>query len=197
MLNEALQHHEAGRIGMAQALYRRILAEDPDDPDSLHLLGLITSEQGNPAAGAALIERALANRARARAVSTTTLRCRTVCLAAARTPCGNIVPRSRCVRNRRKSTTTWRPRCAISAGDAEAVAHYRQAAEHAPGIAEIWYNLANALGDQGVPPRWRPASAAPSRSAGLHQRACQLWPLADDAGALGGGRVAAGRSRPA
>src|ERR1700723_3212926 len=59
-LSEALQHHEAGRLGQAQALYRDILARDPDDADSLHLLGLITSEQGDAAAGAALIQRAMA-----------------------------------------------------------------------------------------------------------------------------------------
>ncbi len=59
-LSEALKHHEAGRIGQAKALYRGILAQHPDDADSLHLLGLITAEQGNPAAGAALIQRAMA-----------------------------------------------------------------------------------------------------------------------------------------
>ena len=49
---EALRYHEAGLLGEARALYRDILAADPEHPDSLHLLGLITAEQGDPAAGA-------------------------------------------------------------------------------------------------------------------------------------------------
>ena len=56
---EALHHHEAGRIAAAQALYRGILAQHPDHAGSLHLLGLIATEQGDPEAGAALIRRAM------------------------------------------------------------------------------------------------------------------------------------------
>src|SRR5581483_12512601 len=59
-VSEALRHQKAGRLDQARALYQDILAQDPDNPDGLHLLGLITSEQGNPAAGAALIQRAMA-----------------------------------------------------------------------------------------------------------------------------------------
>ena len=93
-LSEALQHHEAGRLGQAQALYRDILAQDPDNADSLHLLGLITAEQGDPAAGAALIQRAMALGARARRRTTTTLPCPTDCSAAPRTRCANTAPPS-------------------------------------------------------------------------------------------------------
>jgi protein O-GlcNAc transferase len=148
MLSDALQHHEAGRLGMAQALYRSILAEDPDDADSLHLLGLITSEQGNPAAGAVLIQRAVA-------------------IAPGRAPFHNnlalsyrLLGRGEDAVREYRTAVTLRPQSAEIHNnlattlrdlgrDEEARAHYRQAAEHAPGIAEIWYNLANALGDQG------------------------------------------------
>jgi hypothetical protein len=57
---EALRHHEAGRIGEARAIYQSILAEDAGHADSLHLLGLITAQEGNPASGAELIRRAIA-----------------------------------------------------------------------------------------------------------------------------------------
>lgn len=149
-LSEALQHHEAGRIGKAQALYRGILAQDPDHADSLHLLGLITAEQGNPAAGAALIQRAMA-------------------LAPGRAPYHNnlalsyrLLGRGEDAVREYRIAATLRPHSAEIHNNLattlrdlgrheEAVAHYRQAAEHAPGIAAIWCNLANALGEHGQP----------------------------------------------
>src|SRR5690348_8865850 len=56
----ALAHHEAGRLDQALTLYRDILARDPDHAESLHLLGLITAQQGAPAAGIPMIRRAMA-----------------------------------------------------------------------------------------------------------------------------------------
>jgi len=41
MLDEALQHHQAGRILEAEQGYRQILAFNPDHADSLHLLGML------------------------------------------------------------------------------------------------------------------------------------------------------------
>ncbi len=147
-LSEALLHHEAGRIEQAQALYRGILARDPDDADSLHLLGLITAERGNPAAGAALIQRAMA-------------------IAPGRAPYHNNLALSyRLLGRGEDAVREYRTAVALRPQSAEihnnlattlrdlgrheeALAHYRQAAEHAPAIAEIWYNLANALGEDG------------------------------------------------
>ncbi len=149
-LSDALQHHEAGRFGKAQALYRGILAHDPDHADSLHLLGLITAEQGNPEAGAALIQRAMA-------------------IAPGRAPYHNnlalsyrLLGRGEDAVREYRTAVTLRPQSAEIHNNLattlrdlgrheEAVAHYRQAAEYAPGIAEIWYNLANALGERGLP----------------------------------------------
>jgi predicted O-linked N-acetylglucosamine transferase (SPINDLY family) len=150
ILSEALQLYEAGRLGEAQALYRGILAQDPNHADSLHLLGLITAEQGNPAEGAALIQRAMA-------------------LAPGRAPYHNNLAFSYRLLGRReeavreyRTAVTLRPHSAEIHNnlattlrdlgrDEEAVAHYRQAVHHAPAIAEIWYNLANALGEHGDP----------------------------------------------
>lgn len=58
-LNEALTHHQAGRIAQAEALYRGILSQDPQNIDALHLLGMAVAQGGDPAAGAELIERAV------------------------------------------------------------------------------------------------------------------------------------------
>jgi protein O-GlcNAc transferase len=148
--SEALRHHEAGRLGDAQALYRAILQEDPDHADTLHLLGLITAEQGDPAEGAALIQRAMA-------------------LAPGRAPYHNnlafsyrMLGRAEDALREYRIAAKLRPQSAEIHNnlatalrdlgrDEEAVGHYRQAAEHAPEVAEIWYNLANALGEQGRP----------------------------------------------
>ncbi|HEY4041517.1 MAG TPA: hypothetical protein VGM32_06695, partial [Rhodopila sp.] len=56
---EAMAHHQAGRLTEAAKLYRGILDRDPNHPDSLHLLGLITADS-DPQAGIALIQRAMA-----------------------------------------------------------------------------------------------------------------------------------------
>src|SRR5437016_8131324 len=46
LLRQALEHHGAGRRDLAAALYRRMLALQPDEPRAVHLLGLIASEEG-------------------------------------------------------------------------------------------------------------------------------------------------------
>jgi predicted O-linked N-acetylglucosamine transferase (SPINDLY family) len=150
MLSDALHHHEAGRHDVAQALYRSILLQDPDNADSLHLLGLLTTEQGDPVAGAALIQRAIA-------------------IAPGRAPYHNNLAlsyrslgRSEDAVREYRTAATLRPHSAEIHNNlattlrdlgrhAEAVAHYRQAADCAPDVAEIWYNLANALDEHGSP----------------------------------------------
>ncbi len=45
-LANAIAHHRAGRLREAEEIYRQILAADPDEPDALHLLGLIAHQTG-------------------------------------------------------------------------------------------------------------------------------------------------------
>jgi len=45
-LELAVQRHQAGRLGEAEALYRQILAVDPKHADALHLLGVIAHQAG-------------------------------------------------------------------------------------------------------------------------------------------------------
>lgn len=55
-----MEHHRAGRLAQAQALYRQILTAQPDQPDALHLLGLVVAGMGKYDEAIGLIERAVA-----------------------------------------------------------------------------------------------------------------------------------------
>jgi protein O-GlcNAc transferase len=60
LFTTALQHHRAGRLHDAEALYRRILATEVDHPDSLHMLGVIAHQTGQPQLAIDLIRQAIA-----------------------------------------------------------------------------------------------------------------------------------------
>ncbi|WP_126226959.1 tetratricopeptide repeat protein [Burkholderia ambifaria] len=61
-LQEALTHHQAGRLGEAKALYDAILHAQPGQPDAMHFLGLLACQLKQYDAGLALMERSLAAR---------------------------------------------------------------------------------------------------------------------------------------
>jgi len=56
-LQEAVQHHKAGRLGEAEKLYRRILRERPSHPAANNALGIALKEQGKLGEAAALFQR--------------------------------------------------------------------------------------------------------------------------------------------
>jgi tetratricopeptide (TPR) repeat protein len=56
----ALQHHRAGRLAEARRIYLQIMAQVPDDPDALQLLGLIAHDEGRHEEAVDLIGRAAA-----------------------------------------------------------------------------------------------------------------------------------------
>lgn len=62
MIENALRHHQAGRLAEAEAIYRQILAVNARDPDCLHLLGMIEHQRGNQDLAASMIRQAIANR---------------------------------------------------------------------------------------------------------------------------------------
>ena len=63
-LFDALEDHKAGRIAAAEATYRRILHDQPDQPDALHLLGALLHQKNEFDEAERLIRRAIALRPR-------------------------------------------------------------------------------------------------------------------------------------
>ncbi len=59
LLTEAVALHQAGRLAEAENVYKQVLDIQPDQFDSLHHLGLILFQRGDPAAAVAQIDRAL------------------------------------------------------------------------------------------------------------------------------------------
>src|SRR6516162_9988397 len=56
----ALEHHQAGRLAEAEALYRQILAQDANYSDALNLLGVLAGQVGRLDAAVELIGKAIA-----------------------------------------------------------------------------------------------------------------------------------------
>ena len=59
-LNDAVDHHRAGRLIEAEEIYRQILAAEPDYPYALCLLGTIAQATGEYDQAVELISRAIA-----------------------------------------------------------------------------------------------------------------------------------------
>ena len=55
----ALQHHKAGQLQAAELIYRQILAIEPNQPDVLHLLGVIAHQNRRYEAAIDLIQSAI------------------------------------------------------------------------------------------------------------------------------------------
>jgi len=58
MLEELVQLHRAGRLDEAEAGYRRLLDEHPDDAEVLHLLGILRGQRGDLSEALKLVQRA-------------------------------------------------------------------------------------------------------------------------------------------
>jgi tetratricopeptide (TPR) repeat protein len=59
LLADALALHQAGRLAEAETVYKQVLDIQSDQFDSLHLLGVILFQRGDPAAAVEQIDRAL------------------------------------------------------------------------------------------------------------------------------------------
>ena len=59
-LELAILHHQAGRLGDAEGLYRQILAVQPNQADVLHHLGVVAHQCGRNDQAVELIGRAIA-----------------------------------------------------------------------------------------------------------------------------------------
>jgi predicted O-linked N-acetylglucosamine transferase (SPINDLY family) len=56
----ALEHHRAGRLALAEEIYRRVLAVEPEQADALQLLGAIAHQTGRYQEALAYLARAIA-----------------------------------------------------------------------------------------------------------------------------------------
>ena len=65
----AFQHHQAGRLVIAEQIYRQILEVQPNDPDSIHLLGVIALQVGKPEVAVQYFARAIELNGRRRGLS--------------------------------------------------------------------------------------------------------------------------------
>jgi tetratricopeptide (TPR) repeat protein len=59
-IEQAVRLHRAGHLTQAEALYRQILAKQPDQPDALHLMGVMALNAGRSNEAVGLIGRAIA-----------------------------------------------------------------------------------------------------------------------------------------
>lgn len=59
-LNEAIRHHQAGRLDDAMKIYQQLLAAQPHHADALHLSGLARHQKGDYAGAVQLLNRAIA-----------------------------------------------------------------------------------------------------------------------------------------
>lgn len=58
-IQAAIEHHQAGRLEQAEAIYRETLVRAPGHPDALHLLGLIAHHTGRHTLAVDLIKQAI------------------------------------------------------------------------------------------------------------------------------------------
>jgi tetratricopeptide (TPR) repeat protein len=58
-LQTALAHHQAGRLQLAEPLYRQVLAAEPRHAEAMHLLGLLTLQSGHPTVAIDYISQAI------------------------------------------------------------------------------------------------------------------------------------------
>jgi protein O-GlcNAc transferase len=147
-LKLAIEHHRAGRLDEAEAIYRRILAAEPRHPDALHLLGLIAHQQGDRARAADLIGQAVALRPAAAAFHTN--------LGVVYRELGRNAAALVCYRRAlqlRPDVAETHNNVGVVLQDQEdlaaAVACFRRALELKPDYAEAANNLGAALQEQG------------------------------------------------
>jgi len=143
-LQAAVAEHRAGRLAEAERGYRGVLAAAPEQPDALHLLGLLTQQRGEPAAAEALIRRAIAARPEAAAYhgslgATLAALGRHAEAVAAFRRAVELAPRA--------AQAHYNLGCALQAAGQldDAVAAYREALALQPGAVQAQMNLGTAL----------------------------------------------------
>jgi len=146
----AVQHHQAGRLAEAEALYRQILAVEPRHAEALQLLGCIAQQRGQSDVAVDLIRRAVAAFRRAIQLQPD--------YAEAHSNLGNVL----------------RDQGLLD----EAIAADRRAIQLNPGYAKAHNNLGIALDEQGHREEAVAAFAQPSGSMRAPRRRAATWAAA-------------------
>jgi len=134
---QAVALHRGGQLEQAAALYRDVLATDPEHAGALHLLGVIAGQDGRYAEAAVLIERAIA---------------RDACVAAAHANLGNVqiglsefdralesYDRALALQPDHRQALEGRGRaCSVLGRPVEALEAYERALDLDPGCGESW-----------------------------------------------------------
>jgi tetratricopeptide (TPR) repeat protein/2-polyprenyl-3-methyl-5-hydroxy-6-metoxy-1,4-benzoquinol methylase len=147
-IRAAVEHYHAGRFAQAETLARQVLQMVPDQPDALHLLGLMAYQVGTNHVAVELLTKAihnkpsdpdyhldLGNALQAQGSFEEAIRCYRQALALnpdfgeAHNNLGTVFQR-------------------VGKLDL-AIASYRKALAHSPQSSDLHYNLGNALKDQG------------------------------------------------
>lgn len=149
-LQQALAHHQAGRLQQAEMLYRDILAREPGHPDALHLLGAIAHQLGQHEQAVSLIELAIRAQPRAPAYynnlgeALTALTRLDEAIAAYARALSLASDYAEAHNNQGIALQMLRR-------EAEALAAFQRAVQAKPDFAEAHYNLGNVLLDTGRP----------------------------------------------
>jgi tetratricopeptide (TPR) repeat protein len=149
-LATAIEHHQAGRLDVAEKIYRQILAVEPDQPDALNLLGVLASQSGRHERAVEYIGRAVRLHGNAALFHNN--------LGEAYRAWHKIPEAVACYRR----ALELKPDYAEAHGNLgvalkeegkpeEAAASHRRALELAPDCAEAHYNLGNVLKGLGEP----------------------------------------------
>jgi len=147
-LRTALAHYQAGRYAEAEAGYRAVLKQQPDQPDALHILSQLASLAGRMSLAIELAERAVAIDP-ASAPYQNTLGRHLARLGRMEQAHGCFVraleldPQLAESHNNRGNTLRVRSQLP------EAIAAYRRAIALQPDYPDAHYNLSNALRDAG------------------------------------------------
>jgi protein O-GlcNAc transferase len=146
IFDRAVSLHREGRLDAAGALYREVLAADPDHVEALHLAGVLAMRSGDMDAGIALFERAV----RANPVHSAAL----LSLARALTQAGqrdaalSTYERVLAVeQNFAQAHYELGNACMVFKEPEAALGHYDRFLALEPGHAAAWSNRGNALQD--------------------------------------------------